>query len=206
MATGSRFWEFSNWDARSLWNVIVLKSTWASMESLLIGCYTRMADTWKTSDTWKWKFHQSQEPDKLTKRKARNLGEREMQDVQGQLGSEERKAKWNRVEENATFSIQLFLARLPHCITIDYFLFYFHVIRVYLLSQSASEKHSQEKKAHKPLRTSWISPKMYLPCLIITQSCYFDYRMNTPLAYSRCVIFVSCCVHLILTYYARKGS
>ena len=33
-----------------------------------------------------------------------------------------------------------------------------HVIRVWLLSQSASEKHNQERKAHKPLHTSWISP------------------------------------------------
>ena len=33
------------------------------------------------------------------------------------------------------------------------------VIGVGPLSQSASEKHNQEKKAHIPLRTSWISPQ-----------------------------------------------
>ena len=38
----------------------------------------------------------------------------------------------------------------------------YHVIKVCLLSQSASEKHNQEKKAHKPLRTSWISQKCVL--------------------------------------------
>ena len=34
----------------------------------------------------------------------------------------------------------------------------------------------------------------------------FDYRINEPFACSRCVICVSCSVHLILTYYVRKGS
>ena len=80
-----------------------------------------------------------------------------------------------------------------------------HVIGVCLPSQSASKKHNQ--KAHTPLRTSpWISPKMCLPCLIIIQSCYFDYRINKPFTCSRCVICVSCSVHLISTYYVRKGS
>ena len=45
-----------------------------------------------------------------------------------------------------------------------------HVIRVCLPSQSASEK----KKAHIPLRASWISPKMCLPFVIILHSCYFN--------------------------------
>ena len=35
----------------------------------------------------------------------------------------------------------------------------YHVTGVCLPSQSASEKHNQGKKAHKPLRTSWISIK-----------------------------------------------
>ena len=30
---------------------------------------------------------------------------------------------------------------------------------IHVISLSASEKHNQEKKAHKPLRTSWISQK-----------------------------------------------
>ena len=46
-----------------------------------------------------------------------------------------------------------------------------------LPSQSASEKHNQEKKAHKPLGTSWISPKNCLPCLISKHS-RSDYRIN----------------------------
>ena len=50
------------------------------------------------------------------------------------------------------------------------------------------------KKAHIyiPLRTSWISTKMCPPCLIIIQSCYFDYTINKPFTCSRCVICVSC--------------
>ena len=32
-----------------------------------------------------------------------------------------------------------------------------HTIEVCLLSQSAPEKHNQEKQAHIPLRASWIS-------------------------------------------------
>ena len=46
---------------------------------------------------------------------------------------------------------------------------------------------------------------MCLPCLIIIQSCYFDYRINKPFTYSRCVICVSCSVHVISAYYVRKG-
>ena len=33
---------------------------------------------------------------------------------------------------------------------------------------------------------------MRLPCLIIIQSCYFDYTINKPFTCSRCVICVSC--------------
>ena len=62
-----------------------------------------------------------------------------------------------------------------------------------------------KKKTHKPLRTSWISRKMCPPRLIIIQSCYFDYRIDKPFTCSRCVICVSCSVHLISTYYVRKG-
>ena len=39
--------------------------------------------------------------------------------------------------------------------------------------------------------------KKCLPCLIITQSCYFDYRINKPFACFRCVICISCSVHVI---------
>ena len=60
-------------------------------------------------------------------------------------------------------------------------------------SLPASKKHNQEeKKAHIPLRTSWILKQMCQPCLVIIQSCYFDYRINKPFAYSRRVICVSC--------------
>ena len=88
-------------------------------------------------------------------------------------------------------------------------LFTSHVIGVCLHSQSALEKHNQEKKhkhKHKPLCNWWISQKLCLPCLIIKQSCYLDYRMNKPFTCSRCVICVSCSVHVISTYYMRKGS
>ena len=67
-------------------------------------------------------------------------------------------------------------------------------------------KSTIKKKAHKPSRTSLISQNMYLPCLIIIQSCYFDYRINKPFTCSRCMICVSCSVHLISTYHVRKGS
>ena len=45
-----------------------------------------------------------------------------------------------------------------------------------------------------------------LPRNIITKSCYFDYRINKHFTCSRCVISVSCSVHLISVYYVRKGS
>ena len=80
-----------------------------------------------------------------------------------------------------------------------------HVIRVFLPSQSASEKHNQEKP-HKPLRASWTSRKIRLSCLIIIKSCYFGNRINKPFTCSHCVICVSCSVHVIPTYYERKGS
>ena len=58
-------------------------------------------------------------------------------------------------------------------------------------------------KAHIPLRTSW----MCRPSgLILIQSCYFDSRINKPFTCSRCVICVSCSVHVISTFHARKGS
>ena len=69
----------------------------------------------------------------------------------------------------------------------------------------SARKAQSRKKAHKPLRISWISQKMCLPCLIIIQSCYCDCRMNKPFRCSRSVTCVSCSVHFILTYYARKG-
>ena len=73
-----------------------------------------------------------------------------------------------------------------------------HLIEVCMLSHSASEKHSQEKNP-----TNLCAPRellLCLPCLIIVQSCYFGYTMNKPFAFSRCVICVSCSVHLISTY------
>ena len=72
--------------------------------------------------------------------------------------------------------------------------------RVCLPSQSASRKHNQEKKAHKPLHTSWISQKMHQSCLIIIQSCYSDCRINKPFTRSRCAFCISCAVHSISMY------
>ena len=66
--------------------------------------------------------------------------------------------------------------------------------RVFLRSPSPiPPTHWPLRKAHKPLRTSWICP----PCLIIIQSFYCDCRINKPFACSRCFICVSCSVHVI---------
>ena len=62
----------------------------------------------------------------------------------------------------------------------------------------------RKKTAHIPWRTSWSSPKMCLPCLIIIQSCYFDFRINKPFTCSCCMIYVSCSVHFISMYYMYK--
>ena len=42
--------------------------------------------------------------------------------------------------------------------------------------------------------------------LIIMHFCSFDFRINKPFTCSRCFIRVSCSVHVISTYYVRKGS
>ena len=80
-----------------------------------------------------------------------------------------------------------------------------HVIGACLPSQSASRKHNQEKKP-----TNLCAPHEFvqkcLPCLIIIQSCYFNYIINKPFKYSRCTISVSCSVHLISTDYVRVGA
>ena len=72
-----------------------------------------------------------------------------------------------------------------------------------LLAQPISTRKAQSSKnGHKPLRTSWVSPKTCPPCLTIIQSCYFDYRISKSFACSRCVIplrdlcFVLCSVYL----------
>ena len=44
---------------------------------------------------------------------------------------------------------------------------------------------------------------MCLPCLIIIKSCY---GIDKPFACSHCMMYISCSVHLISTYYAHKGS
>ena len=68
------------------------------------------------------------------------------------------------------------------------------------LACSANQLPKSTIKPHKPLRSSWISQIMCPPCFIIIQSCYFDSRINEPFTCSRCVICVSCSVHLIWTY------
>ena len=68
------------------------------------------------------------------------------------------------------------------------------------------KRENEEKKAHKDLHTLWIYQKMCLPCLIIVQSCYFVHGINKPFTCSCCVICVACSVHVISTYYMRKGS
>ena len=66
-------------------------------------------------------------------------------------------------------------------------------------------KAQSRKKAHKPSRTSHISPQMCLPCLVIVQSCYCDYRINKTFLRPRCLICILDSGHFISTYYARKG-
>ena len=57
-------------------------------------------------------------------------------------------------------------------------------------------KAQSRKKAHKPSRTSHISPQMCLPCLVIVQSCYCDYRINKTFLCSRCLICILDSGHL----------
>ena len=83
---------------------------------------------------------------------------------------------------------------------------YNHVIAIYPLSQPASEKHNQEKIPTNLCTPGEFPPKKCLPCLIIIQSCYFDYRTNKPFTCSGCVICILCSVHLISTYYVHKRS
>ena len=83
----------------------------------------------------------------------------------------------------------------------------FHVVGVCLLSQSPPKKTQSRKK--KP--TYLCAPREFFQqmgglCLIIIQSSYFDYRINKSFTCSRCVICVSCSVHVISRYYVRKGS
>ena len=77
---------------------------------------------------------------------------------------------------------------------------------VCLASQSAPRKAQSRKKP-----TNLCTPREFIkktcpPCLIIIQSCYFDYSINKPFACSRCLICVSSSGHVISTYYVRKGS
>ena len=82
----------------------------------------------------------------------------------------------------------------------------FHVIGVCLSSQSAPEKKNNQNK--KP--TYLCAPHEFLPKkthLIIKQYIlYFGYSISKLFTCPRCVICVSCSVHLILTYDVRKGS
>ena len=80
-----------------------------------------------------------------------------------------------------------------------------HVIGICLLSQSADEKHNHEKKPTHLCAPRKFPPKMCLPCFIIMQSCYCDYRINKTFLCSRCLICVLHSGHFISTYYARKG-
>ena len=80
-----------------------------------------------------------------------------------------------------------------------------HVIAVCLPSQSASRKHSQEKSPQSFAHLVNFYKNMSAR-LIIIKSRYFDSRINIPFTCSRCVICVSCSVHVILTYYVCKGQ
>ena len=75
------------------------------------------------------------------------------------------------------------------------------------LAQPISTRKAQQKK--KP--TNLCASREFLKQSIghvgwIIQSCYSDYKINRPFACSRCLISVSCSVHVISRYYVRKGS
>ena len=65
----------------------------------------------------------------------------------------------------------------------------YHVTGVCLLSQSVPEKHSQEKKPTN-LCASREFLQLCLPCLLIIQSCYSDYRINNHMFSLRDLRFV----------------
>ena len=44
----------------------------------------------------------------------------------------------------------------------------------------------------------------FISSLCFSDACYCDYRINKPFTCSRCLICVSCSVHVISTYYVRK--
>ena len=72
-------------------------------------------------------------------------------------------------------NLALLLFIVYHIVIYKLFFHLNHVTGVCLLSQLAHEKHklSRKKKVHIPLRTTWISQKMCLPCLIIIKACVF---------------------------------
>ena len=79
-----------------------------------------------------------------------------------------------------------------------------HMIGVRLQSQSASKKHNQVKKSPDTFAHFKKKSQKYFgyACLIIIQSCYFDYRANkTFRMFSLCDLRF-----LISAYRARKGS
>ena len=80
-----------------------------------------------------------------------------------------------------------------------------HVTRVCLPGQSAPEKHNEGNKSPQTFAHLVNFSKVCLPCFLIIQSCYLDCRINKSFACSRCVICISCSVHLISTFYVREG-
>ena len=77
--------------------------------------------------------------------------------------------------------------------------------RSLLFSANQHPKSTIEKKAQIPLWHTWNFSSMCLPCLIIKNSCYFDSRINKHFTCSRCMIRISCSVHVISMYYMSKG-
>ena len=74
------------------------------------------------------------------------------------------------------------------------------------LNQSLPSQPISTQKAKSRKESPQTFAKMCRPCLIITQSCYCDSRINKPFTCSRCLICVSSSVHVISTYYMPKGS
>ena len=68
---------------------------------------------------------------------------------------------------------------------------------------SASQHQKVQSRKKKP--TYLCAPRELLKNCVCHESYYLDYRINKPFACSRCVIWVLCSVHVISTYYIRKG-
>ena len=142
-----RMEKFAKWWHHTLeLYVLVLKRTWGVTFDWLLHTHgSHVKDTWHV----KVKFRKGQDPAKLSKCKARNLREQIFL-LQLCTGRRERQKTGSRVEENPTFSMQLFLARGSHCITI-------RCSRVHSCESGESPKWSSLCQPATCITPSWMS-------------------------------------------------